>query len=121
MAADEPPAVTVLPELVAFPEAKVIVNNKNLACAEVAGKMFVLYKNLLSKNTRHKWTTIVESQVEAETWTDLRGTIQTVAQSPSYQSFEYFVTFHLLTVFPLDAAEQESYYVNVHIKSLLVK
>ena len=26
------------------------------------------------------------------------------------------MTFHLLTVFPQDAAEQERYYVNVHLK-----
>ena len=48
MAADEPLAGTVSPELVAFQEAKSKINNKHLACVEVAGKMFVLYKNLLS-------------------------------------------------------------------------
>ena len=82
MAADEPLAGTVLPELVAFQEAKSNVNNKNLACVEIAGKMFVLYKNLLSKNALHKWTTIVESQADADTWTDLTGTVHTVAGSP---------------------------------------
>jgi len=54
MAADEPLAGTVSPELVAFQEAESNVNDKNLACVEVAGKMFVLYKNLLSENARHK-------------------------------------------------------------------
>jgi hypothetical protein len=79
--------------------------------------MFVLYKNLLSKNARHKWTTIVESQVNADTWTDLQGTVHTVARSPLYQSFKDCVKFHLLTVFPLDAAEHERYYLNVHLKN----
>ena len=54
MAADEPLAGTVSPELVAFQEAESNVNDKNLACVEVAGKMFVLYKNLLSENAHHK-------------------------------------------------------------------
>ena len=43
MAADEPPPGTVFPELEASREAKHKVVDKNLACAEVAGKMFVLY------------------------------------------------------------------------------
>ena len=64
MAAPEPEPGTVSPELVAFQEAEAKVNNANLACVEVAGKMFVLYKNLLSENARHKWTTIMESQVK---------------------------------------------------------
>ena len=42
MAAKEPPTETVSPELAASREAKSKINDKNLACAEVAGKMFVL-------------------------------------------------------------------------------
>jgi hypothetical protein len=84
MAAAEPEPGTVSPELVSFQEAEAKVNDKNLACVDVAGKMFVLYKNLFSKNAGHKWTTIVESQVNADTWTDLTGTVHTVARSPSY-------------------------------------
>ena len=40
-----------------------------------------------------------------------------VARRPSYQSFEDCVKFHLLAVFPLDAEEQERYYINVHLKT----
>ena len=109
-----------MPELEAFQEAKSKIRDKNLACTEVTGKMFVLYKNLLSKNARHKWTTIMESQVDADTWTDLQGIVHTGAQSPSYQSFEDCVKFHLLTVFPLDAAEQERYYLFVHLLIILL-
>ena len=58
----------------------------------------------------------MESQVKADTWTDLTSIVHTTAGSPLYQSFEDCVTFHLLTVFPLDATEQERYYVNVHLK-----
>ena len=50
IAAPEPAVGTVLPELESFQEAKAKVRDKDLDCAEVAGKMFVLYKNLLSKN-----------------------------------------------------------------------
>jgi len=89
---------------------------KNLAMAEVARKMFVLHKNILSKNAWHKWTTVVESQVDAPTWKDLRGILHTVARVPSLQTFEDCVKFHLLSVFPPDTAEQERYYINVHLK-----
>ena len=50
MASAEPPAGTVSPELVAFQEAEAKVRDKDLACAEVAGMMYVLYENLLSEN-----------------------------------------------------------------------
>ncbi len=59
------------------------------------------------------------SQIGENHWTDLKGTVHTVSQSPLVQSFEDCVTFHLLTVFPQDAAEQERYYVNVHLKKTM--
>jgi len=61
---------TAGPELAACGIAEAKVLEKNLAMTEVARKMFVLYKNLLSENSRHKWTTIVESQVDAQMWKD---------------------------------------------------
>ena len=78
--------------------------------------MFVLYKNLLSENAWSKWSTIVANQIKVNPWTDLTGNMHTAPQSPLVQSFEDCVTFHLLTVFPQDASEQERYYVNVHLK-----
>jgi hypothetical protein len=109
LASPELAAGAASPELAACRIAEAKVLEKNLALAEVARKMFVLYKNLLSKNARHKWTTIVESQVDAPTWKDLRGILHTVARVPSLQTFEDCVKFHLLSVFPPDTAEQERY------------
>ena len=43
MAAKEPLPGTVSPELQASREAERKVNDKNLACAEVAGKIFVFF------------------------------------------------------------------------------
>ena len=65
LAAVQPLDGTESPEFVAFKAADIIVVDKNLACAEVVGKMFVLYKNLLSENARSKWTKIVASQIDA--------------------------------------------------------
>jgi hypothetical protein len=116
LAAPMLPEETESPEFTASKNADLKVVDKNHACVKVAGKIFVLYENFLSKNTRSKWTTIVASQIGANPWTDLRGTVQSEPRSPSVQSFEDCVTFHLLTVFPQDTAEQERYYVNVHLK-----
>ncbi len=71
-----------MPELAACAIAEAKVVEKNLAMAEVARKMFVLYENLLSENARHKWTTVVESQVDATTWKDLRVTEHRVCEGP---------------------------------------
>ena len=49
IAADDPPAGTVLPELEAFREAKAKVIYKDLVCAEVAGKMLSYTKISLAK------------------------------------------------------------------------
>ena len=73
--------------------------------------MFVLYENLFCQNALSKWSTIVAQQIGANPWTDLKGNVHTASQNPSVQSFEDCVTFHLLTVFPQDAAEQERYFI----------
>jgi len=80
--------------------------------------MFALYENLLSEDARAKWstTTIVTSQIGANPWTNLKGNVHNLAREQSVQSFEDCMTFHLLTVFPQDAAEKERYYVNAHLK-----
>ena len=100
MAAVQPLDGPELPEFVAFKAADKVVVDENLACIEVVGKMFVIYKILLSKNAQSKWTNIVASQINANPWTDLKGTVHAVPLSPLVQSFEDCVTFHLLTVFP---------------------
>ena len=97
-------------------EAKTVVEETNTLMIEVAGKMFALSKNLLSKNARYKWSTIVAIQIGANQWTDLKGQVHNLAREPSVQYFKECVTFHLLTVFPQDAAEQEKYYINVNLQ-----
>jgi len=64
-----------LPELIAVKYAEKKMIMANLKCVAVAGKMFVLYKNLLSENSQTKWATIVDSQIKANPWTDLGGKV----------------------------------------------
>ena len=53
MAAPELAPGQASPELEAYEEAEAKVRDKNLTCAEVAKKMFVLFENLLSENAWH--------------------------------------------------------------------
>ena len=78
LAAVLPPEGTESPEFVFYKPTEKLVVDKNLAVAEFVGKMFVLYKNVLIKNARSKWTKIVASQISANLWTDLMGTVQAV-------------------------------------------
>jgi hypothetical protein len=73
--------------------------------------LFHLYTNLLSVDARYAWNKIVQEQTNADPYTDLQGLTRKGPRGMSYQSFEDCMMFHLLTVFPNSAAEQERYYI----------
>ncbi len=78
--------------------------------------MFQLYANLLSVNARYAWNKIVQEQTEADPYQDLQVLSQKGPRGMSRKSFEDCVMFHLLTVFPNNAAEQERYYITNVLK-----
>ena len=53
---------------------------------------------------------IVQDQTNASPYTDLQGLTKKEPRGLLRKSFEDCVMFHLLTVFPSSAAEQERYY-----------
>jgi hypothetical protein len=83
---------------------------------KAATDMFQLYRNLLSANTRYAWNKIVQEQTEANPYTDLQGLTRKGPRGMSRKSFEDCVMFHLLTVFPNNAAEHERYYITNVLK-----
>jgi hypothetical protein len=83
---------------------------------KAAEDMFQLYANLLSVDTRYAWNKIVQEQTNADPYTDLQGLTRKGLRGMSRKSFEDCVTFHLLTVFPNNAAEQERYYITNVLK-----
>jgi hypothetical protein len=85
---------------------------------KAAEDMFQLYTNLLSVDTRYVWNKIVQGQTNANPYTDLQGLTRKGPRGMSCKSFEDCVTFHLLTVFPNNAAEQERYYITNMLKKL---
>jgi hypothetical protein len=77
---------------------------------------FSIYEMLLGDSAQVKWSQIVETQVVATPWTDLKGNLQNPARKHSVESFRDCVKFHLLSVFSHNAAEQQKYYIIHNIR-----
>jgi len=73
---------------------------------------FSTYANLLSIEARIAWDNIVARQISTAPWTDLKGKKHPIAQAKTKKSFDECVTHHLLTVFTIDSAERQKYYIN---------
>ncbi len=91
-------------------------NEAQEAKATAAEGFFLLYANLLSEDARFLWDNIVSSQVGAAPWTDLQGNEHKEEREKSMESFQDCITFHLLDMFPGDAAKQQCYYISNVLK-----
>jgi hypothetical protein len=78
--------------------------------------MFQFYANLLSLDAKYAWNKIVRKQTEADPYKDLKGVSRKAPRGLLHESFDECVMFHLLTVFPNKAAEQEKYYLSNVLK-----
>jgi hypothetical protein len=76
-----------------------------------ANLMFTFYSNLLSPKSKYAWNKIVSKQAEGNPFVNLQGVSLEGPRGMSCKSFNNCVMFHLLTVFPINAAEQEKYYI----------
>ncbi len=81
-----------------------------------ATKMIQFYANLLSLDAKYVWDKIVREQMEADLFKDFKGMSRKGPRGLSRESFNDCVMFHLLTVFPNNAAEQEKYYLSNMLK-----
>ncbi len=83
--------------------------------------MFTFYLSLLSPKSKYAWNKIVIKQTEGNPYVNLQGVSLEGPRGKSCESFTDCITFHLLTAFPINAAEQEKYYIlNVLKKPLRV-
>jgi hypothetical protein len=92
---------------------KETAKNKRKATAT---KMFQFYANLLSSDADYAWNKIVREQTEADPFKDLQGMSRKGPRGLLHESFDECIKFHLLTVFPNNAAEQEKYYLSNMLK-----
>jgi hypothetical protein len=71
--------------------------------------MFQFYANLLSSDAKYAWNKIVWEQMEADPFKDLQGVSRKGQRRLLCELFDECIMFHLLAVFPNNAAEQEKY------------
>jgi hypothetical protein len=81
-------------------------------------KMFAFYSNLLSPESKYAWNKIVGKQTESDPFVNLQGDSLEGPRGISCKLFNNCVMFHLLTAFPVNAAEQEKYYITNVLNSL---
>jgi hypothetical protein len=79
-------------------------------------KMFTFYSNLLSPESKYLWNKIISKQMESDPYVNLQGDSLEGPRGMSRESFNECVVFHLLTAFPINAAEQEKYYISNVLK-----
>jgi hypothetical protein len=81
-----------------------------------ANKMFVFYSNLLSQESKYTWNKIVSKQTESDPYVNLQGDSLEGPRGMSCNLLNDCMMFHLLTAFPINAAEQEKYYITNVLK-----
>ncbi len=81
-----------------------------------ANKMFTFYSNLLSLESKYAWNKIICEQTESDPYVNLQGDTLEGPRGMSRELFNDCVMFHLLTAFPINAAEQEKYYITNVLK-----
>ena len=81
------------------------------AMTVAASKMFTFYSNLLSPESKYTWNKIIVEQTENDPFVNLQGDSLEGPRGMSCKSFNDCIMFHLLTVFPINTAEQEKYYI----------
>jgi hypothetical protein len=86
------------------------------AMTVAASKIFLFYLNLLSSESKYAWNKIVSEQTESNPYVNLQGDTLEGPRGMLRQSFNNCVMFHLLTVFLINAAEQEKYYITNVLK-----
>jgi hypothetical protein len=97
-------------------KAKQAQETDNGAMTTAASLMFTFYLNLLSPESKYAWNKIISKQMESNPFVNLQGVSLEGLGGMSCKSFNNCVMFYLLTVFTINAAEQEKYYISNVLK-----
>ncbi len=89
-------------------KAKEAAENAKAKAESAAQDMFQFYTNLLSVDAKYTWNKIIQEQMQLDPYTNLRGVW---LRGLLCKAFDDCLMFHLLTMFPINAAEQEKYYL----------
>jgi hypothetical protein len=86
------------------------------AMTATVSKMFLFYSNLPSPESKYSWNKIIGEQMEKDPYVNLQVDSLEGPRGMSRELFNNCVMFLLLTVFPINAAEQEKYYISNVLK-----
>jgi hypothetical protein len=86
------------------------------AMTAAANLMFTFYSNLLSPKSKCAWNKIIVEQTESNPFVNLQGVSLEGPRGMLRNSFNNCIMFPLLTTFPINAAEQEKYYISNVLK-----
>ncbi len=99
-----------------FEKAKKAIEDAQGAMTAAASEMFTFYSNLLTPESKYLWNKIVSKQMESDLFVNLQGVSLEGPRGMSPKSFDNCMMFHLLTAFPIIAAEQKKYYITNVLK-----
>jgi hypothetical protein len=99
-----------------FEKAMKTIEDAQGAMTTATSQMFVFYSYLLSPMSKYSWIKIVSEQTESNPFVNLQGVSLEGPRGMSCESFNDCLMFHLLTVLPVNAAEQEKYYITNVLK-----
>ncbi len=75
-----------------------------------------LFRKLLADDPRDQWDRVVREVHKTDPWTALDGQKNRGLQMKTSESLEDCITFHKRTVFSLDAAERQKFYMMGSLK-----
>ncbi len=81
-----------------------------------AQEMFHFYANLLTIDAKYVWNKIVQELTQSVPYMDLQGIARKGTRGYLQKAFDSCMAFHLLTMFPNNAAQQERYYITNELK-----
>jgi hypothetical protein len=97
-------------------KAKLAQRTAKGAMDVAAGQMFSFYSSLLFPKSKYSWNKSVSEQTESNPYVNLQGDTLEGPRGMPRKSFQECGMFHLLTAFPINAAEQEKYYISNVLK-----
>ncbi len=97
-------------------KAKKAAKDAKGAMTAAASKMFAFYSNPLSPESKYLWNKIIVKQMKRYPYVNLQGVTLKGPRGMSCKLFYDCMMFHLLTVYPINAAKQEKYYITNVLK-----
>ena len=83
------------------------------------GLVYDLFRKTLKEDPELQWDRIVDDMHAKDPWEDLRGAKHNGLRMKSVASLWDCIDFHKLTVYSVDAAERQRFYMLCNLKNLL--